>query len=166
MISREYCRTMAAYNQWMNQRLYQACETLPASELTRDRGAFFGSIQATLNHLLWGDSVWLARFTGQPSPGPMGTVMAEDFRDLRRLRVAKDRDILAWADSVSEAWLRGEFRWISGLDGLERARPGWVLATHVFNHQTHHRGQVTTLLKQAGIDPGVTDLPWMPGLAE
>ena len=73
-----------------------------------------------------------------------------------------DADISSWAEVVDEAWLAGDFSWYSGITKSTRTRPAWLLVTHLFNHQTHHRGQVTTLLSQFGIDPGDTDLMLMP----
>ncbi|MFA9462232.1 DinB family protein [Thiohalorhabdus sp. Cl-TMA] len=167
MIDREYCLTMARYNRWMNERIYERCTEIPEADRRRDLGAFFGSIHGTLNHLLWGDGVWMSRFTDRPRPeGGAADEQFSDFRALRTAREALDGEILAWAEGVDAAWLRGEVSWTSGIDGATRSRPAWILAAHVFNHQTHHRGQVTTLMMQLGYDPGVTDLPWMPGLEQ
>lgn len=166
MIDRDYCVTLARYNRWMNERLYAACADIPDVDRKRDLGAFFGSLHATLNHLLWADGVWLSRFTGRPRPagGPAAEQHA-DFDELRAARAAMDDEILAWAEGVDASWLASELTWTSGADGATRSRPAWVLAVHLFNHQTHHRGQATTLMRQLGVDPGVTDLPWMPELA-
>ena len=163
----EYFQLMSDYNRWMNDKLYASCATLSDEERKRDRGAFFRSIHSTLNHLLWGDSVWLARFTerGRPS-GKAGEDMHPGFDDLRAARAVLDDDIARWATSVTPDWLAGEITWTSGIDGKTRRRPAWVCAVHMFNHQTHHRGQVTALMKQAGVDPGVTDLPALPRFAE
>jgi len=163
MIDRAFCLTMAQYNEWMNRRLYASCATLPPDELTRDRGAFFGSIQATLDHIVYGDLSWLSRFTGVPADPPaLGVPLHADFTALRTAREALDRRLLAWAGDLADDWLRGTLTYTSQIDGLTRTVPRAVLATHLFNHQTHHRGQVTTLLSQVGIDPGATDLPFMP----
>jgi uncharacterized damage-inducible protein DinB len=167
VIDRDYCLTMARYNRWMNERIYAACADIPDSERRRDLGAFFGSVHGTLNHLLWGDGVWMSRFTGRPRPagGPSDQQHA-DFDALWAARRALDGEIEAWAAAVGDAWLAGELSWTSGIDGGTRSRPAWVLAVHLFNHQIHHRGQVTALMMQLGVDPGVTDLPWMPGWGE
>jgi uncharacterized damage-inducible protein DinB len=94
----------------------------------------------------------------------MGVDLYGDFEELRAARVAMDEDILAWAADLTQAGLREDLSWTSGVDGKTRSRPRWLLASHLFNHQTHHRGQLTTLLSQLGHDVGPTDLPWMPGL--
>ncbi len=166
MVTTDYCRVMARYNRWMNERLYAVCARLPDAERKLDRGAFFGSIHATLNHLLWGDRMWLGRFAGPPCTYPQfGTDMFTDFAQLSNERETTDRDLLEWAGNVSAEWLAGPLSYTSVVDGRTRRLPAAVAAVHLFNHEAHHRGQVTTLLKQAGVDPGITDLPWLPGIA-
>lgn len=161
----ELYRTFARYNQWMNQKVYAVCARIDDAERKRDRGAFFRSIHGTLNHLLFGDRAWLGRFTGKDyALAPMGVDLYDDFQELQAARIAMDQDILAWSAGLSEAWLRDSLTWTSAADGVERTRPRWLLVSHLFNHQTHHRGQLTTLLCQQGHDVGPTDLPWTPGL--
>jgi uncharacterized damage-inducible protein DinB len=165
MIEPAWCSTMAGYNRWMNVRLYAICAGLTDEARKQDRGAFFKSVHSTLNHLLWGDRNWLGRFSGQaPALPGIGTDLYADFDELRRERDATDTAILAWADDLTPQWLATDYTWKSGIDGLTRTLPFWVLVTQMFNHQTHHRGQLTTLLSQLGIDPGETDLPWLPAL--
>lgn len=156
---------LAEYNRWMNARLFETCGTLPDEARKRDRGAFFKSIHSTLNHLLWGDQAWLSRFTGAPGPAArLGEDLFADFDALREARHDMDRRIVEWAGSLDDAWLQTPMVFVSRAYGVTRSQPAWVYVTHMFNHQTHHRGQVTTLLSQLGIDPGITDLPMMPGL--
>ena len=165
MIDVEYCRLLARYNRWMNERMYAAASAMTDEERKRDRGAFFGSIHRTLNHLLWGDRVWLGRFTGVPHPVPAyGADAHDDFAVLSRERESADRDILGWAGALDDAWLASTLEYRASSDGKLRRVPAWIAATHLFQHATHHRGQVTTLMKQAGVDPGVTDLPYLPGV--
>nr|WP_290225754.1 DinB family protein [Trichocoleus desertorum] len=162
MIDSEYCRTMAAYNQWMNQKLYAVCAEISDAERKQDRGAFFKSIHGTLNHLLYGDRSWLGRFTNQPSATKViGQELCSDFAELRQERENCDREIMAWSETISQSWLKQSFEYTSNVDSKTRVFPTWILVTHLFNHQTHHRGQLTTLLSQLGYDPGVTDLPWL-----
>lgn len=162
MISPSYCQQMAAYNQRLNQQIIAVCRTLPQSELDRDRGAFFGSIQATLNHLYYGDRVWLGRFQQQPyQASNLGRDLFTEFAEYCQARQDFDEHILRWTNHLSEAWLEQEFKYHSPLYQQTIIRPHWFLVTHLFNHQTHHRGQVTTLLSQLGLDIGVTDLPWV-----
>lgn len=165
MISVEYCRLLARYNRWMNERLYACAGELADGERKRDRGAFFGSIHRTLAHILWGDRTWHGRFVGRPHPvAPWGADEHPVFDDLRRERESTDRTMLDWAERLDDGWLASTLEYLPASGGRRRAMPAWIAVTHLFNHGTHHRGQVTTLLKQAGVDPGVTDLPGLPGV--
>jgi uncharacterized damage-inducible protein DinB len=165
VITPDYCRMMARYGHWMNERLYAALADVPDAERKRDRGAFFGSMHGTLNHLLWGDRMWLGRFIGTPCTAPaFGADMYDDFAQLRHARDDTDRDLADWAGNVTPSWLAAPLVYTSRVDGRTRELPAAVAAIHLFNHGTHHRGQLTTLMKQAGLDPGVTDLPWLPGV--
>ena len=165
MIDAEWCRTMAEYNRWMNGKIYALCAGLSDEERKKDRGAFFKSIHSTLNHLLWGDRAWFGRFIGKPWTLPKaGVDMYADFAELRRSRDDMDLAMLEWATGLTPQWLARELTWKSGIDGKTRTLPYWVVVTQMFNHGTHHRGQLTTLLSQLGLDPGETDLPWLPAL--
>ncbi|MEM9288788.1 MAG: DinB family protein [Pseudomonadota bacterium] len=160
----ELYQSFAAYNVWMSDKVYAAARRLTDPARKTDRGAFFGSIHSTLNHILFGDRAWMKRFTGTAYPlAPMGEDLFDDFGALNTARQEMERDITAFTSGLTEAWLAEDMAWTSGLDGQERIRPRWLLVSHMFNHQTHHRGQVTTLLNQAGQDVGSTDLPWMEG---
>lgn len=164
-------RFLAEYNRWFNGRLYSACEQLSDDERKRDRGAFFGSIHGTLNHVVWGDQLWLKRFTGQgvdfPSLGgqlldlPEGavhaTVLHAQWTALRAKREQLDAAIEAWVREMPQDFPLHTMRY-ANTSGVLREHPAWKALTHFFNHQTHHRGQVTALLAQAGIEPGMTDL--------
>jgi len=154
---------MASYNQWMNSRLYALSSTLSDGELREDRGAFFKSIYATLNHIAYADLAFLARFTGEPAVVPeLGVDLFGGFAALRRERADLDARILDWAGTLTPDWLAAPLTYSSNVDGRLRTVPRWALVAHVFNHQTHHRGQVTTLLAQRGLDVGSTDIPFMP----
>lgn len=163
MIGLEYCRTMARYNRWMNEKLYAVCAELSDAERRRDRGAFFASVHGTLNHLLAGDRLWLGRFTDQPfALESLDQELYTDFEELRRERARTDDDIDAWIGRLTEDALAGTLTYQSFVDPQQLTFPLWKPLVHFFNHQTHHRGQLTTLLSQAGRDPGVTDLIWLP----
>lgn len=164
-------QAFARYNTWMNTRLYELCATLSDEDRKRDLGAFFRSVHGTLNHLLLTDRGWLGRFTrdsalvesrdadGNPiaPTGRLDQELYADFGLLRKERVRTDASIEAWADSLDDARLAAPFRYRTSA-GQPYEHPLWWAVTHFFNHQTHHRGQLTTLLKQLGHDPGVTDL--------
>jgi uncharacterized damage-inducible protein DinB len=169
-----HVRMMAEYNRWMNQRLYQAAATLSVAALTADRGAFFGSIAGTLNHLAVADSIWLRRFAapGQwqhlrdadpwlPMPNGLQEALVEDFTSLRLLRERLDQLIVEWCAALKFNDLDRVLAYTNQRGEKRRSQLGPLLS-HFFNHQTHHRGQATTLLVQAGVDPGATDLVAMP----
>ncbi len=165
MIDAAYAEAMARYNRWMNERLYALCAGLPDEERKRDRGAFFGSIHGTLDHLLYGDLALLSRFTGDPPAMPrLGVRLYDDFAELLAERVRMDERLLAWAAGLTPAWLARPMAFTSQTDGVTRELPSWMLVVHLFNHQAHHRGQLTTLLSQLGLDPGPTDLHKLPDL--
>ncbi len=165
MISADYARTLAAYSRWMNERLYELSATVPDAERKRNAGAFFKSIHGTLNHLLLGDRIWLGRFFGEPFVvASLDQELYADFAQLRLERRATDNVIARWAASLSDADLALDLTYTSMVNPQLRRHPLWIGVTHFFNHQIHHRGQLTTLLSQRGIDPGVTDLIWLPEL--
>ncbi len=167
----ENYRFLARYNHWFNQRLYDTVGRLPDEERKLERGAFFGSIHRTLNHLVWGDTVWLGRFAQQgvafaaldpallalPSGAVHETELFGEFDALRSHRERMDTAIDGWVANMPDDFPMRTMRYANRA-GLQREHPVWQAMTHFFNHQTHHRGQITTLLMQAGIDPGTTDL--------
>jgi len=160
-----YPSLMAEYNRWMNDRLYRTCADISDATRKEDRGAFFKSIHGTLDHILWGDRIWLGRFNGKSYPlERSGPFLYDGFDALHEARTQMDAEILSWAAGVTPQWLNESMTWTSKLYGFTQTQPRWVLVTQLFNHQTHHRGQVTTLLKQLDIDPGVTDVPLLPAL--
>jgi uncharacterized damage-inducible protein DinB len=164
MITSDHCQLMSRYNEWMNSRLYALCASLTDAELHEDRDAFFKSIYLTLNHIAYGDLAFLSRFTGVPAVVPEpGIDLFKGFAGLRAEREALDARLLAWAATLTDQWLAEPLTYTSKIDGKVRTLPKWALVTHLFNHQTHHRGQVTTLLSQMGLDVGSTDIPFMPG---
>jgi len=150
MITPAYVRTMAAYNRWQNENLYGAAEVLSDEVRKSQRGAFFGSIHGTLNHLVWGDQIWMSRFAGTPRPKadgiPNSLNMYESWEDLKRERAAFDEVIIGWAEKLDPTWLEGDLTWFSGAAQREVTKPKSLLVTHMFNHQTHHRGQAHCLL--------------------
>lgn len=165
-LGRHYVVRMADYNRWMNGKVYDACADLSAAELHADRGAFFGSTFGSLNHLLYGDLAWLGRFKdGKPRATDPDLLLYSELAELRAARDSLDEEIAEWAGGVSDDWLAALFSYRSFVDDQERTLPAWLLVTHMFNHQTHHRGQLTTLLSQMGKDIGATDLPFMPDQA-
>ena len=164
MITPAYCRTMSAYNATMNRRFYAAAATLTDEARRLDRGAFFGSVHATLSHLLWADTGWMARLAGWNPPGvPLADSprYVAAFDDLRARRADADARIADWAAELDPARLSGDLTYVSAAAGREFTRPVALLVTHLFNHQTHHRGQVHAMLTAAGATTGATDLPFV-----
>jgi uncharacterized damage-inducible protein DinB len=170
LLACQHLKLMASYNEWMNAKVYEAATRLAPEELAADRGAFFGSILGTLNHLVTGDTIWLKRFAAHPSavavlapvcrlPDPVSLAHAQ-FADLPALaerRGMLDQAILEWVAALTEKDLHLTLRYANS-KGIVSERNYLSLVMHFFNHQTHHRGQVTTLLTQAGVDVGTTDL--------
>jgi uncharacterized damage-inducible protein DinB len=161
---------MATYNEWMNARIYEAASRLPDEELCADRKAFFGSILGTLNHLAVADTVWLKRFARHPAnypaleavrqladPQSLDQRLFPNIRELSAHREWLDQRIVEWARSMTEPELDHILHY-SSMKGIPADKEFYSLVMHFFNHQTHHRGQVTTLLSQAGVDVGDTDL--------
>ncbi len=164
MISIDYVATMAHYNAWQNRQLIDVLDRMDDAALHADRGAFFGSILGTLNHIAWADHMWMSRLAGWARPA----VSISDSPRLHPTRAAWKADrqrtdgrLVHWAEDLRPARLRGDLTWTAS-SGEERTRPIALCVVHMFNHQTHHRGQVHAMLTAAGHDPGPTDLPFAP----
>lgn len=167
MIDPAFVQTFAAYNRWQNDNLLAAADRLSDAERRADRGVFFGSIQATLNHLLWADRMWMSRFSdiAPPITAHPGLDDVADWSAYRAARRALDQTIIDWAGRLAPADLAGELIWTARQTKSEVATPRWLAITHMFNHQTHHRGQVHGVLTGFGAAPDATDLVMMPTLA-
>lgn len=160
---------LAHYNAWMNQRLLDSMTQLTQAQLWEDRGAFFKSVMGTMNHVLVWDITWLQRFERQYSTPVLAPVSklaspaSHDqvlYRDLDRFGVARnhlDGILVAFTAKIDTALLARTLEYTIA-DGTVFRKEAGAILQHVFNHQTHHRGQITALLFQLGIDPGVTDL--------
>jgi len=165
----QHIAQMATYNKWMNKSVYRAALQLPASELFADKKAFFGSIFGTLNHIAVADTIWLKRFSMHPAkfktlsqleladPTSLDHLLFSDIESLHHYRKKLDDAISEWVTFITEPDLDVALSY-KNMKGIRSNKNFFSLLMHFFNHQTHHRGQVTTLLFQAGIDVGVTDL--------
>jgi len=165
MITPEYCQMMAKYNAWQNQTMRAACETLTEAELRADRGAFFGSVMATINHILWGDALWMSRLDGGDGPSTPATEHAElcpTFAIWAQERTRMDQRIVQWAESVTAESLSGDLSWHAQMLKKDMHKPMALCVVHLFNHQTHHRGQVHTMLTGYDRNTEDTDLVLMP----
>ncbi|MEL7115695.1 MAG: DinB family protein [Pseudomonadota bacterium] len=167
MITPKYCHEMSRYNAWQNHSLYTAAAGLTEAARQEDRGAFWGSIHATLSHLYWGDTVWIARFDGGPGADVPGSesATAYDWSTLWAGRPKLDARIKAWAGSLTQEDLAGVIHWYSGFAKSNMHLLKAIAVVQLFNHQTHHRGQVHAMLTAAGAKPDDTDLQLMPNEA-
>jgi uncharacterized damage-inducible protein DinB len=155
----QYLHRLACYNRWMNEKLYAVCETMTDEERRQQRGVPFGSMHGVLNHLLLADRVWLGRVFGTPYPvTSLSQEICSDFAELKRERAATDDEIDRWIASLTEENLAGNLTFTPMSNPIERTLPIWTVVQHVLNHQTHHRGQLTAMIEQAGYDCGVTDI--------
>lgn len=149
----------AQYNQTMNRQFYAACEPISDADRKRDLGAFFKSVHGTLNHILLGDKVWLGRIQSQPfAVKSLGQILYEDFAELRAERERVDRRILDLLTGLNDTDLDQVIRYRSIANQTENALALNQILTHLFLHQTHHRGQLSTLIGQLGYDFGDTDI--------
>lgn len=170
MALKQHFELLAQYNQWMNSRLYEAVARLPFEDIGRDLGAYFGSILGSLNHIVVGDTIWLKRFAEHPAcrislaavaelprPESLDQLLFDDFTVLTEHRKWLDEQIRRWIDQLSDSDMDYQLHY-RNTKGVAAQKRFSTLVLHFFNHQTHHRGQVTTLLSQVGEDVGVTDL--------
>ncbi|NHT75012.1 damage-inducible protein DinB [Rhizobiaceae bacterium CRRU44] len=155
----DHFRMFAAYNSWANDRIYAAAEVLGEEGRRRQTGAAFGSLHGTLNHLLATDRIWMKRFMGKgDAPTTLDAVLFEDFEPLRAARVVEDRRLATWIDSLGTDDLAGVFTYtpISIPEPITQALSPCL--AHLFNHQTHHRGQCHMILTTLGQPSVVLDL--------
>ncbi len=161
----------AEYNKLMNQRLVVASSNLSNTSLIEDKGAFFKSVIGTLNHIMVGDILWLKRFSSHPScygslkpmgnidkPEKLNNILYVDLTQFSKARRKLDEMIIEWCKEIKIVDLDNPLRYINYKEEQHNKRLG-DLILHFFLHQVHHRGQITTLLSQEGIDFGATDLP-------
>ncbi|SCB60135.1 Uncharacterized damage-inducible protein DinB (forms a four-helix bundle) [Rhizobium aethiopicum] len=144
-------RMFAAYNRWANAQVYAAVAELSDTEFRSDRGAFFGSLHRTLNHLLVADRIWMKRFTGSgEAPATLDAILYQELDALAAARKAEDERILAWTGKLDEASLAGAFTYVPVSQPIQITQPLSGALAHLFNHQTHHRGQCHMMLTALG----------------
>jgi uncharacterized damage-inducible protein DinB len=151
--------TMAKYNAWANARLFRMAGALPDELYRRDVGAYFKSLHGTLNHLLTADRIWMRRLTGVGDhPDKLNAILFDDLSSLHAARLEEDGRIIGFVQELAEpafeeVW---DFRTLNGTPQRQRRRE--ILA-HIFNHQTHHRGQAHAILSVLGVtEPEPLDL--------
>jgi uncharacterized damage-inducible protein DinB len=153
-----YFHRFARYNAWANRRLYEACAALSAEEYRAQRPSFFGSIRATLNHILVGDRVWMGRFEGVPSGiERLDQILYDEFADLKAARESEDARILGFVGGLGDDAVAATLRYRNMAGEAQETPLVWTLA-HFFNHQTHHRGQVHGMLSGTPVAPPSLDL--------
>ncbi len=170
MAALEYLKLMAEYNQWMNDNIYRAAHHLDEHELSNDKGAYFKSIIGTLNHIMVGDIIWFQRvangFRNNKSldfirslskPNTLDEIIFDSIEELTNQRKKIDMSIIAFVDELNGSDLEKPLAF-QNMKGIPLVKNTGLLMLHIFNHQTHHRGQISTLFSQLGIDIGVTDL--------
>lgn len=156
---RQHFRQMAAYNRWANDKLYEAVGQLNPAAFAAPRVGFFPSLAKTLNHILVGDTAWIGRLDGTGSPGiaSLDQQLHAEFAPLRAARAALDRRIVAYVDSLSDERLNDSIRYKT-FAGTPMETPIAQVLAHVFNHQTHHRGQAHAMMSSTEIAPPSLDL--------
>lgn len=165
MIDPEYVRTLAQYNEWQNTQLLGTMRGVNQDVLYQDRGAYFGSIFATANHILWSDQLWMSRFTNYPAPMgnyAKGTEISSSLEDWAIERFRLDRAICDWGQHIKAVDLAGELSWFSVINQREYTKTKGLCVVHMFNHQTHHRGQLHVMLTAVGCVGATSDLTFMP----
>ncbi|TNB46876.1 damage-inducible protein DinB [Martelella lutilitoris] len=157
----QHYRMFAAYNAWANALVYDAAAGLSDDERKRDLGAFFRSVHATLNHVLYADRVWMTRFEGgDTGPVKLDTILHDDFETLREDRAREDRKIIAFIDGMDEARIAGTFSYQRGDPPESHTDRFEKTLAHFFNHQTHHRGQAHAMLTMLGQPSLAIDLSY------
>ena len=152
-----YYSTFARYNAWANARLYGACAKLSETDYLKPRASFFGSIHATLNHLMVADRIWLGRIESRPEKLALNQILYGDFTALHVARVAEDDRLIRVVDNIDPARLDQPLDYLN-TRGERFRTPLRIVLGHLFNHQTHHRGQAHGLLSQTPVPPPELDL--------
>jgi len=149
---------LARYNRVANERLFEACARLDDAEYRKQRPGSFGSIHALLNHIMLGDRIWMARFEGAGRATPvLSTILYEEFSDLRAARRLEDARIEGFFAALEASFLERSLPYRNSL-GKDYVEEMPTAISHLFNHQTHHRGQVHVMLSQTSVPPPSLDL--------
>lgn len=159
-----YFRQLAHYNQWANNKLYAVCAQLPSAQYYQSRKAFFDSIHGTLNHILVVDKLWQGRIKGVETKLTLDRVLFNTLEELHTARVAEDKIIIKLLNNTNSEALTKIIQYRT-TEGEPRTLSLQLILQHLFNHQTHHRGQVHTMLSQADIEPPALDLVYFYGVS-
>jgi len=161
---------LARYNSWMNKRLMERADVMGSARIEVDQQAYFSSIFGSFQHIMVGDLVWLRCYGVTPAfaslatslvhfpePTALNAPLYKTWAEFKEARLELDQLVSEWIQSLDDHSLQTSIHYAS-IKGIKAWQPLWILLTHLFNHQTHHRGQITTLMMQQGYDPGVTDM--------
>ncbi|MEH6630691.1 MAG: DinB family protein [Halopseudomonas aestusnigri] len=148
---------LSHYNAWANKTLYDTCSELSDTEYKLERKSYFGSIHNTLNHILVGDRIWFGRLENVPENLALEDILYDDFNNLKSARETEDQRIISYAEAIIQKTLDGNLDY-QNIAGNSHSDPMSAIIRHVFNHQTHHRGQVHCLLSQTDIAPPSLDI--------
>jgi len=163
----EQFKIQAQYNKWMNDHFYLLCDSISDEERKRDVGVFFKSIHGTLNHILLGDRLWMSRFQDATFDiESLDQELYSDYDELKKQRAITDGNISNYIDNLADDKLHQPITFVSKVKQSEHTYILRDCVLHFFQHQIHHRGQISTLISQLGIDIGVTDMMWMPGIEQ
>jgi uncharacterized damage-inducible protein DinB len=154
----DHIRLLARYNRIANERLYEKCAELSDTEYRAPRAGSFGSIHALLNHILLGDRIWMSRFKGEKQPTPwLATILYDQFAELRSVRSREDAAMEEFFSAADEGFLSRTLSYTNS-KGVHYTDSMLNTVLHMFNHQTHHRGQVHVMLSQTGVQPPSLDM--------
>lgn len=154
---RDHFAAFARYNRWANERLYAAAGALPDAEYRADRGAYFRSLHGTLNHVLVADRLWLGRIVGDVPALTLDQILCDDLPGLTEARRLEDERLATIVAGLDDERLGGTLAYRS-VGGGEFRQPLAQVLAHVFNHQTHHRGQAHAILTGLGREAPSLDL--------
>ena len=147
----QHIRLMSNFNAWANKLIYAVCSQLSDQEYRIDRKAFLGSIHHMLNHLILVDRIWICRFLGYEDSEihSLDQILFDDFEELQQARIDKDQRLIDLIDSIDQSQLDQILQYKPMCGENTNYAFEQILLT-VFNHQTHHRGQVHAMLTQCG----------------
>ena len=153
----EEMKVLYDYNAWANHRSLDAAGGLTAEQFSKPMGSSFGSVRDTLAHICGAEWVWLERFQGRSPASLPDAAECMDVASLRTKWEEQEARLLAFVGKLSQEDLNRMMEYKTLKFGVYR-NPLWQSMQHVVNHGTYHRGQVTTLLRQLGAQPILTDL--------
>jgi uncharacterized damage-inducible protein DinB len=164
-------RMMAIYNQRMNQQLIGVCEQLSPEQLNQETHSFFSTVMCHWNHILFGDLIMLRRLTDNgvvevdtlilqklPIAKSVTDQFVNNLENLKSLRAVLDEVYVNITQAFTADCCTHIVKYTTTEGGVIERTVGEFFQ-HLFNHQTHHRGQLTCVLSQFGLDFGCTDLP-------